>query len=94
VPGLFLRITSHDARSWILFYRIGGRQRALTLATYPDIGPEDARELARKARGKVSKGIDPGTEKSAARESITFEALAAEYMQFARETEQAQLERR
>ncbi|MCC9598301.1 tyrosine-type recombinase/integrase [Rubrivivax sp. JA1055] len=44
--------------SWILRYRIGGRQREKVLGRYPDLSLKDARELARRDRAQVQQGVD------------------------------------
>ena len=43
-PGLALRLSYGGGKSFVFFYRIGGRQRRLTLGTYPAISLADARE--------------------------------------------------
>jgi len=59
-PGLSLRITATDVRSWTFFYRDKtGRQKRLTLGRFPAVTLADARDLAKEARNKVAKGIDP-----------------------------------
>jgi integrase len=65
--GLGLRVTEKGAKSWVVMYRVNGRQRRLTLGPYPRIPLSDARDMALEALNKVSKGIDPATEKQAAR---------------------------
>src|SRR5690349_6684823 len=63
-PGLSLRITAADSRSWTFFFRDKtGRQKRLTLGRFPAVTLADARELAQAARNKVSKGVDPALEK-------------------------------
>lgn len=49
--------------SWILRYRIGGRQREKVIGRYPDISLKEARELARKDRALLQQGIDIGAVK-------------------------------
>lgn len=81
-PGLSLRVTSNDVRTWTLFYRDkNARQKRLTLGRYSAVSLADARELAREAQLKVAKGGDPVTEKRAARDVLTFGELAAEYIE-------------
>lgn len=46
-------------KSWVVFYRIGGRQRRLTLGTYPALGLAAARDAWREARLDVAAGRDP-----------------------------------
>ena len=67
VRGLGLRVTERGAKSWVIMYRVDGRQRRHTLGTYPDLKLKDAREEAREALRKVAKGGDPAEEKIAAR---------------------------
>src|SRR5262245_3355198 len=80
-PGLSLRVTSKNARTWTVFYRNNnGRQKRLTLGRYPAVKLVDARELAREAQRTVAHGGDPVVEKRAARDVLTFGALAKEYI--------------
>jgi Arm DNA-binding domain len=80
-PGLSLRVTSKNARSWTVFYRNkNGRQKRLTLGRYPAVKLVDARELARETQRKVAHGGDPVVETRAARDVLTFGALAKEYI--------------
>src|SRR5215813_6642786 len=80
-PGLSLRVTPNNARTWTLFYRDKhGRQKRLKLGRYPAVKLVDARELAREAQRKVAHGGDPVVEKRAARDVLTFGALAQEYI--------------
>ena len=80
-PGLSLRITPKRTRTWSLLYRANGIQKRLTLGRYPAVGLADARELAQQAQRTVAKGGDPVGDKRAARHALTFEELAAEYIE-------------
>jgi len=81
-PGLSLRVTSNDVRTWTVFYRDkNGRQKRLTLGRYPSVKLVDARELARETQRKVAHGGDPVVEKRAARDVLTFGDLAKEYIE-------------
>jgi len=80
-PGLSLRITSNNVRTWTLFYRTAsGRQKRLALGRYPAVPLADARELAGEAVRKIAKGRDPAAEKRAARDAYTFGKLATDYL--------------
>ena len=80
-PGLSLRVSSKDVRTWSVFYRDKhGRQTRLTLGHYPAVKLVDARELARDAQRTVARGGDPAAEKQAAREVLTFGELAQRYI--------------
>lgn len=81
-PGLSLRVTANDVRTWTVFYRDKhARQKRLSLGRFPTVSLADARELAREAQLKVAKGGDPVLEKRAARDVLTFGELAEEYIQ-------------
>ena len=49
--------------SWILRYRHGGRQRENVIGLHPDISLNDARDLARKDRALLQRGVDVGAVK-------------------------------
>src|SRR5438045_118576 len=81
-PGLSLRVTPNDVRTWTVFYRDkNSRQKRLTLGRYPAVKLVDARELAREAQRKVAHGGDPVVEKRAARDVLTFGKLADTYVE-------------
>jgi integrase len=80
-PGLSLRVTANDARTWTLFYRDQhGRQKRLKLGRYPAVKLVDARELAREAQLKIARGGDPARDKQKARDVLTFGELARRYI--------------
>jgi integrase len=58
-PGFCLRVSYGGRKTWVFFYRLGGRLRRMTLGTYPAIGLAEAREAWRKARADVQAGRDP-----------------------------------
>lgn len=66
-PGLAFRVSYGGGRSWVYFYRTSGKQRRLTLGTYPAMSLADAREAWRKARAAVEKGEDPAATKAEAK---------------------------
>ena len=80
-PGLSLRVTPKNTRTWSLLYRTNGVQKRLTLGRYPAVGLADARELAQDAQRTVAKGGDPVGVKRAARQALTFGELATEYIE-------------
>ncbi|HQS95102.1 MAG: hypothetical protein B7X90_01715 [Novosphingobium sp. 17-62-19] len=48
--GLHLLIVPNGRRTWLLRSRAGGRERLVTIGTYPDVGIEEARRRADLAR--------------------------------------------
>ena len=67
LPGFGLRVTDKGKRSWVVMYRIRGRQRRMTLGHYPAFSLAEAREEARTALRSVEYGEDPAEEKLAAK---------------------------
>jgi len=63
MPAFGLRVTSAGHRSWFYFYRANGRQRRLTLGSYPKVSLKDARAMARAAAIQVAEGHDPAAER-------------------------------
>ncbi len=49
--GLFLLVTPAGGKWWRLKYRFGGKEKLLSLGTYPDVGLKDARAMS--ASGKL-----------------------------------------
>ena len=91
LPGFGLRVRSGGKRTWIAQYRLGAKQRRVTLGTTGTIEPDEARKRAREALAKVSLGADPQTEKKAAKEqaSVTFAAVVPRYLRFAQPRQSA-----
>ena len=58
-PGLALRISYGGAKTFVFFYRLGGKLRRMTLGAYPAISLADAREAWRNARAEAKAGRDP-----------------------------------
>ena len=56
VPGFGLRVTPKGTKTWMLRYRFGGKQKRISLGTYPAYSLADARNLARGARTKLERG--------------------------------------
>ena len=54
-PGLALRISYGGGRSWVYFYRANGKQRRMTLGTFPAMSLADARQAWRGARAAVDR---------------------------------------
>ncbi len=78
LPGLGLRVSWKGTKTFILMYRVGGRQRRLTLGRYTILFRlKEARDAARAALEKVDAGIDPAEAPTAAVDPPLKDALAA-----------------
>jgi len=82
--GLSFTLSSGGTASWILRYRIGDKQKELSLGRYPDITIKKARQLARDERARVSQGVDVGRakqqQKAETAAASSFKQLATDYM--------------
>lgn len=83
LPGFGLRLRAGGKRSWIVQFRIGQKQRRLTLGSAAALDPATAREQARQKLAQVALGSDPQLEKRRAREeaSETLDGLITKYLE-------------
>lgn len=83
LPGFGVRIRAGGKRVWIAQYRVGKRQRRVTIGSVETLNPDKAREEARNILAKVHLGGDPQTEKAEnrARASITLGTVAKRYLE-------------
>ncbi len=79
--GMFLLVQPTGGKWWRLKYRIDGREKSLSLGTYPDTPLKKARERRDDARRLIADGIDPSAERAARRQqrAHTFDAIAREW---------------
>lgn len=83
--GLLLWVAPSGGKWWRLKYRISGKEKMLSLGTYPEIGLRDARERRDEARRLLAEGIDPSDHRKATkstraqREANSFELVAREW---------------
>ena len=83
--GLYLELAPSGGRWWRLKYRFEGKEKRLSLGTYPDVSLKHARERRGEARRFLANGIDPSehrkAEKAARAECSknSFEAIAREW---------------
>lgn len=90
--GLYLLLNPNGSRWWRLKYRHGGKEKLLSVGTYPDTGLADARAKRDAARKLLAAGVDPGEQRKAEkaagaeRSANSFEVIAREW--FAKESTQ------
>lgn len=83
--GLFLLIAPSGGKWWRLKYRFGGKEKLLSLGTYPEVSLKDARERRDAARKLLADGVDPGDARKAEKRTArlnaenSFEAIAREW---------------
>ena len=84
--GLYLELSPAGGKWWRLKYRFGGKEKRLSLGTYPDTGLADARDKRDAARKLLAAGVDPGEQRKAVkaageeRATNSFAVIAAEWL--------------
>ena len=61
--GLFLHVAPTGTKSWVLHYKIHGKERSATLGRYPAMSIKKARERTQAVRARLADGIDPVQDK-------------------------------
>jgi integrase len=83
--GMYLLVTPAGGKCWRLKYRIGGKEKTLSMGMYPEVALIEARDMAQAARKLLAKGLDPGEAKKSHRLAVTvatantFELVALEW---------------
>ncbi len=83
--GLLLWVAPSGGKWWRLKYRLGGKEKMLSLGTYPEVGLREARERRDEARRRLAEGIDPSAHRKAVkstkalREANSFELVTREW---------------
>ena len=84
--GLFLLVQPSGGKLWRLKYRYLGKEKKLSLGTYPDVSLRVARERRDEARTILANGTDPATVKAALKDEAkeaaanTFASIGEEYV--------------
>ena len=81
--GLYLEVApSGGGKWWRLKYRFQGKEKRISLGTYPTLGLKDARERREQAKKLLAQGIAPSAHKQEAKaaaieqeQATTFEAV-------------------
>lgn len=79
--GLYLRIQSASARSWVYIFHLSGKRREMGLGAPPSVSLARARERAQSIRENVADGIDPIASKRVRRDTPTFGDLADTFIE-------------
>jgi integrase len=83
LPGFGLRQRDGGKRTWIVQYRVGAKQRRVTLGTVETLNADEARKRAKDALSKVHLGHDPQLEKAERRaeSAINLAAIVHRYLE-------------
>jgi integrase len=76
VKGFGIRITSAGAKAFILNYRAAGRERRITIGSFPDWSVQAARDEAKGLKRRIDVGEDPMGNRHADRAAPTMNDLA------------------
>lgn len=83
--GLYLEVSPRGGKWWRLKYRYAGKEKRLSLGTYPDVSLKEARDRRDDARKLLRNSVDPGVHRKQTkaarvqRHANTFEAVAREW---------------
>ena len=83
--GLFLLVTPAGGKWWRLKYRVGGKEKLLSMGIYPAVGLQEARKRRDEARERLAQGIDPSEHKRAVKAAVraesenSYEVIAREW---------------
>ena len=85
IDGLFLQVTPNGGKWWRLKYRFDGKEKLLSLGTYPEISLSQARQRRDDARKLLATDIDPSENRKQAKvisklnADNSFEIVAREW---------------
>lgn len=83
--GLYLEVSSNGSKLWRLKYRYNGKEKRISLGSYPLTSLKEAREKRDEAKKQLENYIDPSLAKQEAKTQAlldsnwTFELLAREW---------------
>jgi integrase len=80
IKGFGARVTASSAKAFVLNYRIHGRERRLTIGSFPAWTVSAAREEAHRLRREIDQGRDPLVEREAKRAAPTMAELCDRYL--------------
>ena len=85
--GLYLLVNPNGGKLWRMNYRFEGKQKTMSIGTYPDVSLSRARQRREEARKLLAEGLDPMAERKAAKAAKTdmvtntFEAITNEWLE-------------
>ena len=82
------KLPPNGGKWWRLKYRFQGKEKRISLGTYPTVGLKDARERREQAKKLLEQGVDPSDQRKEAKAAVaaieqeqatTFEAVARDW---------------
>ena len=75
--GLYIEVPPSGKKRWRFKYRFGGKEKRISLGTYPDVSLLDARSKRDDARRQLLDGQDPSTRRRVKQsQQLTFKTIA------------------
>ena len=74
--GLYIEIVPSGGKWWRLKYRYAGKEKRLSLGTFPDTGLKAVRDARDSARKQLAAGVDPSADRKAEKEIARVAALS------------------
>ncbi|MFT3803408.1 MAG: tyrosine-type recombinase/integrase [Burkholderiaceae bacterium] len=90
IDGLSLAVSERGGRSWHFRYIWAGKQKRMSLGTYPELSLREARALRDEARALLAKGINPKVDRKRKRQAVrlagqhSFQALFKQWVEHRR----------
>ncbi|WP_413457621.1 tyrosine-type recombinase/integrase [Herbaspirillum huttiense] len=84
--GLYLLVTPAGGKGWRLKYLYQGKEKLISLGTYPEVGLQEARKRRDSNKELLSDGIDPSDNRKAKKlvgleqAANSFEVIAREWL--------------
>ncbi len=72
--GLYLYITPKGKKTWRIKYRYLGKEKTLTIGSYPAVPLQEARKLRGEAKEQLRNGVDPSYQRAEQRRKATEKA--------------------
>ncbi len=90
IDGLSLAVSPTGGKTWHYRYYWAGKQKRMSLGTYPEVGLREARALRDAARALLAKGINPRADRKQKRQAVrladehTFQAVFDKWVEHRR----------
>ncbi len=81
LPGFGMRVFPSGVKTFVVFFRVNGRQRFMTVGRYGVLTLDQARDACKEILVRVSKSQDPLAERQTIRKAETFGELWESYLE-------------
>ena len=86
--GLFIEVPPKGNKRWRFRYRLYGKEKLLSVGTYPKVTLAQARKEASEMRERLGQGTDPSLYRKQEKlsKAVTFEAVSKEWLEAQRDS--------